>query len=181
MDQREGRPRLPLEAADWSWGTARPLGPSPERIGGAQQPFPIPNRHSKRPVQQIRLLSRRVVEEVNGRQERIPTLIKIMSPKKTVLRHLTELHEETGAEQYTHPGDIRGFDPEDSRCKEAVNQLLRDRYINGRKGPDGGMVIALNVTRLRDVRREIRPWFATPLLWVGIALIAATGIAVSMI
>ena len=104
-----------------------------------------------------------------------------MSPKKTVLRHLTELHEENGAEQYTHPGDIQGFDPEDSRCKEAVNQLLRDRYINGRKGADGGMVIALNVTRLRDVRREIRPWFATPLLWVGIVLIAATGIAVSML
>lgn len=103
-----------------------------------------------------------------------------MSPKKTVLRYLADLHEERGAEEYTHPGEIHGFDPDDMRCVTAVNELLRDRYINGRKGPDGSMEIALNTTRIREVKKELRPWYAMPVLWIGILLIAATGIAVTI-
>ncbi len=93
-----------------------------------------------------------------------------MSPRKTILRELTDLRSDT-AQRYARPRTIRGFDDKPAKYQSAVNELLKDRLINGKKDAEGQMAIAINEHRLADVRKELRPWFARPVTWIGTAMV----------
>ena len=93
-----------------------------------------------------------------------------MSPRKTILRELTDLHSDSD-KRYARPRTIRGFDNHPAKYQSAVNELLKDRLIDGMKDAEGQMAIALNEHRLADVRKELRPWFARPIAWIGTAMV----------
>lgn len=93
-----------------------------------------------------------------------------MSPRKTILRELTDLHSDKET-RYARPRTIRGFANHPAKYQSAVNELLKARLIDGMKDSEGQMAIALNEHRLADVRRELRPWFARPVAWVGTAMV----------
>lgn len=93
-----------------------------------------------------------------------------MSPRKTILRELTDLHGDK-EKRYARPRTIRGFDNHPAKYQSAVNELLKDRLIDGMKDSEGQMAIALNEHRLADVRKELRPWFARPIAWIGTAMV----------
>lgn len=99
-----------------------------------------------------------------------------MSPRKSILRHLESAHEQD-PNTYTTPRDITGFDPADPKHTQAVNQLLKDRLINGVKAPDGGMAIALNAVKISAVRKALRPWYADPRLWMMAFIVGGLGTA----
>ena len=44
--------------------------------------------------------------------------------------------------------------------------------MDGYKDGEGRMAIAINTHRLKDVRKEIRPVWAHPAIWVMLALVA---------
>ena len=94
-----------------------------------------------------------------------------MSPRKTILRELDQRHFDSGNGRYARPSAMPGFSDQPSRFQEAVNGLLKERLIDGKKDREGRMAIALNPNRLAAVRRELRPWFARPAIWLG-AIIA---------
>ena len=91
-----------------------------------------------------------------------------MSPRKTILRELTDVRSED-EKRYTRPGTIRGFDGQPSKYQSAVNELLKDRLIDGVKDDEGQMAIAINAHKLAEVRKELRPWFARPIAWLATA------------
>ena len=93
-----------------------------------------------------------------------------MSPRKTILRELTDLRSETD-KRYARPRTIPGFESKPAKYQSAVNELLKDRLIDGMKDSEGQMAIALNEHRLADVRKELRPWFARPIAWIGTAMV----------
>jgi hypothetical protein len=95
-----------------------------------------------------------------------------MSPKKSILSALHRAHEENGGHAYVRPSTIPGFSAAPDRFQKAVNELLRDRLIEGRKDTEGHMVVALNAHRVADVRRRLRLAWALPSLW---ALVLALG------
>lgn len=98
-----------------------------------------------------------------------------MTPRKTILRELAE--SPPGA--FTRPGEIRGFHAKAPKFRQAINELLKDQLITGTQDEDGNMVVALCQERLPHVRKELRPWFATPLVWggvVGVVVLAALGL-----
>ncbi len=88
-----------------------------------------------------------------------------MSPRKTILRELARQHEATGG-QYTRPGTIPGFSRQPEKYQKAVNELLSARLVSGHKDEEGHMAIALNERRLKEVKRELRPIWAHPAVWV---------------
>ena len=90
-----------------------------------------------------------------------------MSPRKTILRELDQLHTDEGNSRYARPSSMPGFGRQPSKYREAVNGLLKERLIDGMKDEEGRMAIALNPHRLATVRRELRPWFARPMIWLG--------------
>ncbi len=90
-----------------------------------------------------------------------------MSPRKTILRELDQLHSDKGNGRYARPSAIRGFDEQPSKYQKAVNGLLNERLVDGKKDEEGRIVIALNPSRLVTVRRELRPWFSRPTIWLG--------------
>ena len=92
-----------------------------------------------------------------------------MSPRKTILKELDV------AGTYTRPSPIRGFTDAPDKYQKAVNQLLQDRLLEGRKDDDGHMTIAINEHRRADVRRELRPVWAHPAMWAVLALMVAVG------
>ncbi len=91
-----------------------------------------------------------------------------MSPRKTILRELDQLHSDEGTGRYAQPSSMPGFGEQPSKYQEAVNGLLNERLIDGKKGEDGRIAIALNPHRLATVRKELRPWFARPAIWLGV-------------
>ena len=93
-----------------------------------------------------------------------------MSPRKTILRELSRQHEATGG-QYTRPGTISGFSQRPEKYQKAVNELLSARLVSGHKDDEGHMAIALNEQRLKEVKRELRPIWAHPAVWVVVALV----------
>jgi len=95
-----------------------------------------------------------------------------MSPRRTILREL-KLHRGNGGDGYIRPAAIRGFDADPSRYQSAVNDLLREQLINGRKDEDGRLAIALNERRLPEVRRELRPLWARPGVWLALIAVSA--------
>ena len=99
-----------------------------------------------------------------------------MSPRKTILRELSRQYEKSSGQVLTRPADIQGFSSEPDKFQKAVNQLLRDRLIEGRKNEDGHMAVALNGHRMGDVQKELRPLWARPTVWaVVVLLVAALG------
>ena len=90
-----------------------------------------------------------------------------MSPRKTILQELNERHSDEGNRRYTRPSAMRGFGRDPSKYQRAVNGLLEERLIDGKKDDEGRVVIALNPGRLATVKKELRPWFARPMIWLG--------------
>ena len=76
---------------------------------------------------------------------------------------------------------MRGFGKQPSRYQHAVNGLLEERLIDGMKDDEGRLVIALNPDRLAKARRELRPWFARPTIWLGVIAVGAIVAAVFLI
>lgn len=103
-----------------------------------------------------------------------------MSPTKTILRELQRAHEVSPDAAFVRPATIPGFSADPDRFQKAVNDLLRDRLIEGRKDGEGRMAVALNAHRLADVRRRLRPAWAHPALWAAAALMGALGAGLMM-
>ena len=99
-----------------------------------------------------------------------------MSPRKHILRHLQKVHRSNPGE-LTPARGIQGFDPADPKHTQAMNQLLKDRLINGQKAADGGMAIQLNPGNMAAVNKALRPWYANPALWAVVLLIGGIGTA----
>ena len=95
-----------------------------------------------------------------------------MSPKKTILRELVR----AGAQEYTRPSTIAGFSSAPDKYQKAVNELLSERLVEGRRDEEGHMAITINEHRRKDVNRELRPVWAHPAVWAVFALIAAVGL-----
>lgn len=102
-----------------------------------------------------------------------------MSPKKTILKALAGQHSEGGPTTLTRPATIPGFTAQPEKYQMAVNSLLQDRLIEGKKDPEGRLAIALNAHRLADVKKELRPFWFHPafvaLLGV-LAVVAGVGL-----
>lgn len=102
-----------------------------------------------------------------------------MSPRKTILRELTRTRDQDGPEALTRPDTIAGFAGRPAEYQKAVNRLLQDRLIEGRKDEEGRMAVSVNDHRLAQVRRELRPIWAQPAVWLSAAvlLLAVVGLA----
>jgi hypothetical protein len=99
--------------------------------------------------------------------------LKTMSPRKEILRQLNRADAPTGNAEFTRPSEIPGFAQEPGKYQKAVNRLLQERLIEGKKEADGHMVIALNRHKLAEVRRELRGPWASPMVWAAVAVLAA--------
>lgn len=99
-----------------------------------------------------------------------------MTPRRAILRELTR-RRTAGDEGYTRPGSIAGFDAKPARYQAAVNELLQERLINGTKDQEGRLAIALNEHRLADVRKELRPFYARPVAWLGLVVVVSVAAA----
>jgi hypothetical protein len=102
-----------------------------------------------------------------------------MSPKKTILKTLSETYRSQGPERLVRPNTIPGFDQSPEKYQQTINALLSTRLIEGMKDSEGRMAIALNGQRIVDVEKELRPLWAHPgLLAVlaALALVAAFGV-----
>lgn len=102
-----------------------------------------------------------------------------MSPRKTILKELSRTESDSGP-AYVRPPTIRGFSEQPDKYQKAVNELLRDRLVEGRKDAEGRMTIALNEHKMGDIERELRPIWARPTLWAFIALVVALGAVVTI-
>jgi len=102
-----------------------------------------------------------------------------MSPKKTILRALAAARELDDA-AYTRPASIPGFTADPERFQKAVNELLRDRLIEGRKDDEGHMAVAINVHRLNDVKRHLRPAWAHPAVWAAAVVVGVLGVGLML-
>ena len=91
------------------------------------------------------------------------------SPRKQILRELTTC-------SFVHPADVPGYERAPDRYQAAVNDLLRERLIEGRTGGDGRMSIALNPHRSSDVRKMLQPVWTKPSAWVAAAVAAAVAV-----
>lgn len=97
-----------------------------------------------------------------------------MSPRKIILRELARAEAGSGT-QYVRPSTLPGFAQEPEKYQKAVNELLSDRLLEGRKDEEGHMAIAINQHRRKDVDKEIKPVWASPFLWIVIVLVAVAG------
>lgn len=94
-----------------------------------------------------------------------------MSPRKTILKELARA--EARGTRYHRPSELNGFHAAPQKYQKAVNTLLSDRLLEGRKDEEGNMTIAINEHRQADVQKEIRPVWARPALWVAVLALAA--------
>ena len=95
-----------------------------------------------------------------------------MSPKKAILRALSESHQFEGHESLVRPSTIPGFRDSPEKYQKTINDLLRERLIEGMKDQEGHLAVSLNPHRIRDVRKELRPVWTHPGL-MALAVIAA--------
>ena len=102
-----------------------------------------------------------------------------MSPRKTILRELARAEAGSGT-PYVRPSSIPGFSKEPEKYQKAVNELLSDRLLEGRRDEEGHMAIAINQHRRKDVEKAIKPVWASPLVWIALALLAAAGVAATL-
>ncbi len=99
-----------------------------------------------------------------------------MSPKKRILRELLLANEPGTQFSYIRPADIPGYVETPDRYQGAVNELLKDRLIEGRKDDDGRMSIKVNEHRIGDVQRALRPLWARPAVWAAVAIVVVLGV-----
>lgn len=102
-----------------------------------------------------------------------------MSPKKRILRELALAHEPGTAFSFVRPADIPGYSERPERFQGAVNELLKDRLIEGRTDAEGRMSIGLNEHRVDEVRRALRPIWARPVVWAAVAMVLALGVGLA--
>ena len=76
------------------------------------------------------------------------------------------------------PSTITGYDEKPGEFQKAVNKLLGDRLIEGRTDDEGRITISVNDHRLAEVRKELRPVWAQPGIWLtaAVLLIAVFGL-----
>lgn len=99
-----------------------------------------------------------------------------MSPRRSILRALSQTDPTSGASLPHRPSSIPGFQDRPDQFHKAVNDLLQARLVEGHTDAEGRMTISINKARASDVRRELRPIWARPALWATvIALLAAYG------
>jgi hypothetical protein len=98
-----------------------------------------------------------------------------MSPRRTILRELDREFRNGG--DYTRPANIAGFGRQPAKYQAAINTLLQERLINGRKDDEGRLAIAINSDRHADVSKALRPPFARPVLWLAVLVLVAIGVA----
>jgi len=103
----------------------------------------------------------------------IDEVLRAMSPKKTILRTLSEQVNGDGTPAPIHPSTIPGFQQAPGKYQETINALLKDRMIEGNRDADGRMAISLNSHREKDVRKVLRPAWAHPAVLLALALFAA--------
>ena len=96
-----------------------------------------------------------------------------MSPKKTILKALTNHENQDGSAISLRPSAIPGFQEAPEKYQQTINLLLKDRLIEGIKDGEGHMAISLNTHREKDVRKVLRPVWAHPALLAFLALSAA--------
>jgi hypothetical protein len=100
-----------------------------------------------------------------------------MSPKKAILRTLSAEYQSSGPGVLTRPATIPGFGEKPEKYQQAVNALLQERLIEGRKDPEGRMAISLNAQRMGEVRKELRPFWFHPAF---VALLGLLAVAAGM-
>jgi hypothetical protein len=98
-----------------------------------------------------------------------------MSPKKAILKALHGASEQHRDGPHVRPPQIPGYTERPERYQEAVNELLRERLVEGRKDADGHLTIALNQHRRREVERMLKPVWARPAAWAALGLLVAVG------
>jgi len=96
-----------------------------------------------------------------------------MSPKKTILRALSERQDAEGAASLVRPSTIPGFQEAPEKYQQVINALLKDRLIEGVRNSEGHMAISLNTHRSKDIRKVLRPAWAHPAVLTLLALSAA--------
>ncbi len=102
-----------------------------------------------------------------------------MSPRKRILRELALVHEPGTTYSYVRPADIPGYAESPERYQGAVNDLLKERLIEGRTDGEGRMSIGLNEHRMKDVRKALRPVWARPEVWAAVATVLALGVGLA--
>jgi hypothetical protein len=95
------------------------------------------------------------------------------TPRRHILRELT-------TSSFIRPADLPGYGRAPDRYQAAVNDLLRERLIEGRTDGDGRMSIALNAHRLADVRKALQPAWTRPSIWVAAAVAAAVVVGLAI-
>ena len=98
-----------------------------------------------------------------------------MSPKKRILRELALVHEPGTEYSYMRPADIPGYAEAPERYQRAVNDLLKERLIEGRTDGEGRMSIGLNEHHMQAVRKVLRPMWARPEVWAAIGTVVVLG------
>jgi hypothetical protein len=96
-----------------------------------------------------------------------------MSPRKTILKTLSDWEEKEGTATPIRPSTIPGFEQAPGKYQETINALLKDRLIEGTMDPEGHLAISLNAHRAKDVKRALRPVWAHPVVLSLLALSAA--------
>jgi len=96
-----------------------------------------------------------------------------MSPKRNILKALSECQEGEGSERLLRPSTIPGFEQAPEKYHQTINTLLKDRLIEGIKDAEGHLAISLNTHRAVEVRRILRPIWAHPAILTLLALFAA--------
>ena len=99
-----------------------------------------------------------------------------MTPRKTILRELAGAADG----RPTRPSEIKGFDDNAPGYRKAVNALLKDQLLTGAQDENGHLVVSLSPARMDEIRKEVRPWFAVPAVWVSLVAVLLIG-AVALI
>ncbi len=96
-----------------------------------------------------------------------------MSPKKTILKALSDQRGIEGIATPVRPSAIPGFQQSPEKYQQTINALLKDRMIEGAKDAEGHMAISLNAHRAKEVRKVLRPLWAHPAILTLLAVFAA--------
>jgi hypothetical protein len=96
-----------------------------------------------------------------------------MSPRKSILKTLSDLERGEGRGKQVRPSTLPGFQQGPEKYQQAINALLKDRLIEGIRDPEGHLAISLNAHRARDIRKILRPVWAHPAVLTILALAAA--------
>jgi hypothetical protein len=104
-----------------------------------------------------------------------------MTPKRPLSVSSRDSTRLRGGE-YTRPGAISGFSQQPEKYQKAVNELLSAHLVSSHKDNEDHVAIGLNEQCLKEVKRELRPIWAYPAVWVVVVLaIALTAFSTSIV